>query len=198
MTADLRADIEARALGERLAKMAADIIRGGQDNVWRARVALRGYNDLIAAAAILAAHPAVPAKVDVANGWMPTTDEVETAWVMAQEGMVWERQDAFRRWLASAHPTVESAGVGLIAAERRRQVEAEGYTAEHDAGHATELAMAAACYAIPTLSGRGLWPWAPDYWKPTPGDRVRELVKAGALIAAAIDAASSERAGRTT
>ena len=148
MTADLRADIEARELSERLTKLAADIIRGGKDNIWRARVALRGYNDLIAAAAVLAARP-----------------------------------------------TVESAGVDLIAAERRRQVEVEGYNPGHDAGHATELAMAAACYAIPTLSGRGLWPWAPSYWRPTPGDRVRELVKAGALIAAAIDAASSERAG---
>ena len=32
-----------------------------------------------------------------------------------------------------------------------------------------------------------LWPWRPSWWKPTPDDRVRELVKTGALIAAEID-----------
>lgn len=31
------------------------------------------------------------------------------------------------------------------------------------------------------------WPWLGCYWKPTPNDRIRELVKAGALIAAEID-----------
>jgi hypothetical protein len=30
-------------------------------------------------------------------------------------------------------------------------------------------------------------PWGESWWKPTPEDRVRELVKAGALIAAEID-----------
>jgi len=41
-------------------------------------------------------------------------------------------------------------------------------------------------------SGSGLtthrrWPWHPLQWKPTPKDRVRELVKAGALIVAEIE-----------
>ena len=41
-----------------------------------------------------------------------------------------------------------SKGAEMIAAERRRQVEKEGWTAEHDSGHPSgELAMAAACYA---------------------------------------------------
>ena len=31
------------------------------------------------------------------------------------------------------------------------------------------------------------WPWTDDTWKPTPDDRIRELAKAGALIAAEID-----------
>lgn len=30
-------------------------------------------------------------------------------------------------------------------------------------------------------------PWDNEWWKPSPDDRKRELVKAGALIAAAID-----------
>lgn len=87
----------------------------------------------------------------------------------------------------------EKNAIALIAAERQRQVEAEGWTPEHDDGHQDgEIALAAACYAIPDrelgvdfLSR--LWPWGWDGWKPTPDDRIRELVKAGALITAEID-----------
>jgi hypothetical protein len=84
-----------------------------------------------------------------------------------------------------------SSGAELIAAERARQIEAEGWTAEHDdTDHADgQLADAAACYALGradvTISGTYLWPWANRWWKPA--SRVRELVKAGALIAAEID-----------
>jgi hypothetical protein len=31
------------------------------------------------------------------------------------------------------------------------------------------------------------WPWDKGWWKPTPDNRIRELEKAGALIAAEID-----------
>lgn len=87
-------------------------------------------------------------------------------------------------------------GIDLIAAERRRQVEAEGWTPGHDDEHeAEEMARAAALYAAPPFLRddpseelyEALWPWEPRWWKPTPKDRVRELVKAGALIAAEID-----------
>ncbi len=93
----------------------------------------------------------------------------------------------------------------MIAAERERQVSQEGWTPEHDDRHIDqELAMAASCYALPrkdrtyrgeiypnTRSGGVYavpvnWPWTPGLWKPC-GERVRELVKAGALIAAEID-----------
>lgn len=92
----------------------------------------------------------------------------------------------------------------LIAAERERQVTEEGYAADHDAGHERDLVQAAKCYAeearfhiaypdrspgpvpVDTDTEMRLWPWADQYWKPT-GDPVRDLVKAGALIAAAID-----------
>lgn len=84
----------------------------------------------------------------------------------------------------------------MIAQERRRQMSEEGWTPEHDDAHDEgELARAAACYALPSrfrrggivISGTYVWPWANHWWKPTPDDRVRELVKAGALIAAEID-----------
>lgn len=88
-----------------------------------------------------------------------------------------------------------TTGVDLIAAERQRQIDAEDWTPAHDDEHTDgALAMAAAAYTLTDamledeyVSRRGLWPWGPRYWKPTPENRVRELVKAGALIAAEID-----------
>lgn len=108
----------------------------------------------------------------------------------------------------SAFEVPGSKGVALIAAERARQPAEEGYTAEHDRGHAGELATAGAAYAFgqgyqlqhpDTPGGRqyldkvpaGMWPWAWDLWKPG-RSAVRTLVKAGALIAAAIDSLLAE------
>lgn len=89
-------------------------------------------------------------------------------------------------------------GVELIAAERARQVEREGWTPQHDDAHSTgEMADAAACYAsLSSAQSRDVdscadyalpdsWPWDADWWKPK--DRLRNLVRAGALIAAEID-----------
>ena len=47
--------------------------------------------------------------------------------------------------------------------------------------------MAAACYAVPDVFSQGYWPptWDFSWYKPT--TRIRDLVKAGALIAAEID-----------
>lgn len=89
-------------------------------------------------------------------------------------------------------------GTELIAAERDRQVREEGWTFDHDDDHREgEMARAAACYALGradvTISGVYLWPWENRWWKPAP--RVRELFKAGALIAAEIDRLS--RAGNS-
>jgi hypothetical protein len=79
-------------------------------------------------------------------------------------------------------------GVSLIAAERARQVAVEGWTREHDAQHGAEaLALAGAAYACrlgyPGWAER-MWPFD-DSMKPK--DMLRNLVRAGALIAAAID-----------
>lgn len=84
--------------------------------------------------------------------------------------------------------------IDLIAKERQRQVNEEGWTPEHDDQHAKgELARAAACYAVPDnyrvrvhyLSE--LWPWELKWWKPAPDNRKRELIKAAALIVAEIE-----------
>lgn len=80
-------------------------------------------------------------------------------------------------------------GAGLIAQERRRQVESEGWDAGHDDAHNQgEMAKAAAAYALVSYGSAHAyeyWPWHADWWRPT--DRIGTLVKAGALIAAEID-----------
>lgn len=89
-------------------------------------------------------------------------------------------------------------GVERIAHERLRQITDKGWTAKHDVEHDKgELARAARCYAyaaacqiasgMPTNApSGGLWPWSEDWWKPS-DDPIRNLEKAGALIAAEID-----------
>lgn len=75
-----------------------------------------------------------------------------------------------------------------INAERRRQIEVEGYWREHDDDHTdNELARAAACYAAGErliVNGRDLWPWGDEAWKPK--DRRRNLIRAAALLVAEI------------
>jgi len=98
-----------------------------------------------------------------------------------------------------------SYGAMLIAKERSRQVEEEGWTPKHDDHHTGgELAIAGACYAFDYIGeaynqegcrqvGEDFWPWAggtmktiPDM-KTSPDNAIRQLTKAGALIAAEID-----------
>jgi hypothetical protein len=83
------------------------------------------------------------------------------------------------------------SGAERIAAERERQVSAEGWTAEHDDQHDRgELRGAAACYLIVGLGAAweavpAVWPFEPASYKL--GSDIDNLVKAGALIAAEID-----------
>lgn len=90
------------------------------------------------------------------------------------------------------------SGIERIAAERHRQQVSEGWTPEHDDQHGNgEMAKAACCYAWIAAQTNELrdvfrdppplWPigWADSWWKPT--TPLRDLAKAGALIAAEID-----------
>jgi hypothetical protein len=101
---------------------------------------------------------------------------------------------------------IETDGILLIAVERGRQLSQEGYTLEHDDRHTLgEIADAACCYAdFASAQVRGAeleeikecyfdhmpndvqWPWEEEGFKPS-YDPIRNLVKAGALIAAEID-----------
>jgi hypothetical protein len=77
-----------------------------------------------------------------------------------------------------------------ILAERRRQIEDEGFTPDRDDryGRSGQLALAAAAYAFHVAkegAPTAYWPWHPDWWKPTTPRR--DLVKAAALIIADIE-----------
>lgn len=84
----------------------------------------------------------------------------------------------------------EPSVIDEIAAERRRQIDVEGWTPNHDDEHGNgQLARAAACYAAPLLCHAGsqfnLWPWDWRWWKPK--SRRRDLIRAAALIVAEIE-----------
>lgn len=89
-------------------------------------------------------------------------------------------------------------GVELITAERKRQIEKEGWTAEHDDTHArrADLMYAAMAYIEVTREIDGnawedddpppaSWPWDDEWFKPK--SPLHNLVRAGGLIAAEID-----------
>ena len=102
------------------------------------------------------------------------------------------------------------SGIEIIAAERHRQIREEGFVPDNDLVYECgELSMAAACYALNdhlypmgqiaenrngvhlTIERKAFWPFAKSWWKPAlttkPEERIKELAKSGALIAAEID-----------
>lgn len=91
-----------------------------------------------------------------------------------------------------------------VVSERFRQVEAEGWSQDHDDKYAGGvLAVAGAAYALGArLRAQGMkvndppacWPWSRDWWKPT--DMRRDLVKACALIMAEGERIDRNRVGR--
>jgi hypothetical protein len=122
-------------------------------------------------------------------------------------------QDAVDRWNAMPRRSSLSASGALsdVAAERRRQVEKEGWSHEHDDGHGDgAMAVAGACYALYAASrittehpswkdkyaglSYELWPWDEEWRKPK--DTRRDLIRAAALLVAEIerlDRAATER-----
>ncbi|MEE2520146.1 hypothetical protein [Pseudomonas aeruginosa] len=75
-----------------------------------------------------------------------------------------------------------------VQAERRRQVEAEGWTPEHDDLYcAAELPRAAAAYILNGANDEApaIWPFSAKWWKPR--DARANYMRAGALILAEIE-----------
>lgn len=111
-------------------------------------------------------------------------DEYNAALQRPEDG---QAQEMFRHCLPA-----DSMAAQDVLTERRGQIEAEGWTPEHDDENTGfELARAGACYAeygtwpahseIPPNS----WPWPDAKWKPR-GYR-RNLIKACALLLAEIE-----------
>lgn len=106
-----------------------------------------------------------------------------------------------KAWNGGVRPIT---GVDLIATERARQMCVEGWTPAHDAQHHLgEMVSAAMCYSlcasfqtrkqdVPRDLIFARWPWEWSWWKPS-DDPIRNLEKAGALIAAEIDRLQNER-----
>jgi hypothetical protein len=89
------------------------------------------------------------------------------------------------------HADATDRALSEIAAERLRQIVAEGWTPEHNDQHrGGEMALAAACYAI---SGAGrvgfnnglLWPFSLRWWKPS--DCRHDLIRSAALLVAELE-----------
>lgn len=107
--------------------------------------------------------------------------------------------------MTTPEPTTD--GIAAIAHERIRQIE-KGYTREHDAQHGPiEIIDAALAYVVQAqdrlseAAGKGVgsdgpetyWPWGMESFKAS-DDELRSLAKAGALLAAAYEAAAAQRA----
>lgn len=82
------------------------------------------------------------------------------------------------------------SGIELIADERRRQIEAEGYDAAHDDLHNEDELVRAAVYYLDETTGVNFdvyWPWQRSLNKRSTYSRQQLLIVAGALIAAELD-----------
>lgn len=83
-----------------------------------------------------------------------------------------------------------------IKAERNRQIMSEGYTEKVDRGRSEELVNAATAYLLDYAGAAGqdidaYWPWNYQHYKPDSGTRT--LIKAAALLAAAIDSINNSK-----
>ncbi|HFE9043726.1 TPA: hypothetical protein ACGATJ_006506, partial [Pseudomonas aeruginosa] len=96
-------------------------------------------------------------------------------------------QSFLRAMAAPAQHSVPKAWLD-VQAERRRQVEAEGWTPEHDDLYcAAELPRAAAAYILNGANDEApaIWPFSAKWWKPR--DARENYMRAGALILAEIE-----------
>ena len=98
--------------------------------------------------------------------------------------------DELVRLLQENDNTFFSMGVEAIRKERSRQVSKEGFDAKHDMDHKPEdFARAAIAYLYSSIGedekAQEEWPFDKDFFKPK--DDVRDIERAGALVAAGLD-----------
>lgn len=99
--------------------------------------------------------------------------------------------------IKSRSDQITAAVLRQIGAERKDQMEYNGYDRRHDDEHiGGEIAHAASCYAFHASRPLAIdeyrvgapppdWPWEPGAWNPK--NRRRDLIKAAALIVAEIE-----------
>lgn len=124
------------------------------------------------------------------HGTPPSTEGAANEWNARAANA---DRDRLARELEEAREALGSQAASDVLTERRRQVEAEGWTAAHDDMNDTgEMATAAAAYALAATGFRKqavmeFWPkkWSSLWFKSTTSRR--DLVKAGALIVAEIE-----------
>ncbi|WP_236081823.1 hypothetical protein [Pseudomonas aeruginosa] len=149
---------------------------------------------------VKASEDAAQAQHSVPEGWklvpMDPTSQMTIVGQSLRYDAVNSIGEIYRQMLAAA-PGKEVPQAWLdVQAERLRQVEAEGWTPEHDDEHSHgQMARAAACYALAGSSAPNdgtaallvslAWPWDEQWWKPTSARR--DLVKACALALAEIE-----------
>lgn len=152
----------------------------------------RGFHDFTGG------HPDYPLYDEVSCGGSPEY-HCEAGHEHGSRGICWACEppsahivDAVILPLLAARDDREGeTAADLIAAERRRQVEEEGYTPEHDREHGpSRLAQAADAYRHGTNQIPHLWPWDAASWKPR--DHLSNLIRAGALYLAALGVAGPE------
>lgn len=130
-------------------------------------------------------------------GWGEDTVRrgVETLFPYHSVGTIWRMPSLDTRQHKDVREVKPSTALADVTAERRRQIEEEGWTGEHDDRHTDgSLALVGAAYALnasvdsysPTRDP-AYWPlsWDKKWWKPK--DRRRDLVRAAALIIAEIE-----------
>lgn len=135
--------------------------------------------------------------------WLEDTSRTFRALHGDTEGVFREAVQKIRENLIDdSDGSQSSPGVDLIAAERERQIAVEGFSGNRDDNYTNdELALAASLYALPPRKRHldilhCVWPWHFTWWKPSPDNRIRELAKAGALIAAEIDRLKRQEAAK--
>ncbi|EMZ55212.1 hypothetical protein HMPREF1224_06954 [Pseudomonas sp. P179] len=141
---------------------------------------------------VKASEDAAQAQHSVPEGWklvpMDPTSQMTFVGQSLRYDAVNSIGEIYRQMLAAA-PGKEVPQAWLdIQAERRRQVEAEGWTPEHDDLYcAAELPRAAAAYILNGANDEApaIWPFVAKWWKPR--DARSNYVRAGALILAEIE-----------
>ncbi|WP_271014298.1 hypothetical protein [Pseudomonas aeruginosa] len=153
---------------------------------------------------VKASEDAAQAQHSVPEGWklVPEDATLEMVEALKAELVTTSKGGILRAGIALNAAIAAAPGKEVpqawhdVQAERRRQVEAEGWTPEHDDAHSHgEMARAAACYALAGSSAPNdgtaallvslAWPWDEQWWKPSTARR--DMVKACALALAEIE-----------